>query len=75
MHPDVIALVALESEDSAVEALEARLDTLETRVAHQDRMIEDLNSTITDQWKLIEALTRQVIIQAEAMFREWPVAA
>ena len=43
-----------------IEALEARLDTLETRIAHQDRMIEDLNATITDQWKQIEALTRQV---------------
>jgi SlyX protein len=43
-----------------IEATEARLDTLETRVAHQDRMIEDLNSTITDQWKQIEALSRQV---------------
>ena len=43
-----------------IEALEARLDTLETRIAHQDQMIEDLNSTITDQWKQIEALSRQV---------------
>ncbi len=43
-----------------IEALEARFDTLETRVAHQDCLIEDLNSTITDQWKQIEALTRQV---------------
>lgn len=43
-----------------IEALNTRIDTLETRVAHQDRMIEDLNSTITDQWKQIETLARQV---------------
>ncbi len=42
-----------------IEALEARIDTLETRLAHQDRMLEDLNATITDQWKQIEMLIRQ----------------
>ena len=30
------------------------------RVAHQDRAIEDLNSTITAQWKEIENLNRQI---------------
>lgn len=43
-----------------IEALEARIDTLETQVAHQDRTIEDLNAAITDQWKQIEILTRQL---------------
>ncbi len=42
------------------ETLNARIDTLETRVAHQDRMLEDLNVTITAQWKEIENLTRQI---------------
>lgn len=42
------------------EALTARIDTLETRLAHQDRMLEDLNATITAQWKEIENLTRQI---------------
>ena len=42
------------------EATEARIDALEMQLAHQGRMIEDLNSTITDQWKQIETLTRQV---------------
>ncbi len=43
-----------------IETLNARIDTLETRVAHQDRMLEDLNATITAQWKEIENLTRQI---------------
>lgn len=43
-----------------IEALVARIDALETQVAHQDRTIEDLNATITGQWKQIETLTRQV---------------
>jgi SlyX protein len=43
-----------------IEALETRVETLETRVAHQDRMLEDLNATITDQWKQIESLTRKI---------------
>ena len=42
------------------EALTARIDTLETRLAHQDRMLEDLSTTITTQWKEIENLTRQI---------------
>jgi SlyX protein len=39
----------------------ARIDALEARVAHQDRTIEDLNETITRQWKEIDSLTRQVV--------------
>jgi SlyX protein len=39
---------------------ETRLATLEERIAHQDRAIEDLNQTITDQWKLIESLKREL---------------
>ena len=42
------------------ETLNARMDTLETRVAHQDRTLDDLNATITAQWKEIENLTRQI---------------
>ncbi len=33
-----------------------RIDELEIRIAHQDRAIEDLNATITAQWKEIETL-------------------
>ncbi len=43
-----------------IEALNAHVETLETRLAHQDRMLDDLNAIITDQWKRIEGLTRQI---------------
>jgi SlyX protein len=44
-----------------IATLIARIDALEARVAHQDRTIEDLNETITAQWKEIEGLTRQIV--------------
>jgi SlyX protein len=44
-----------------IDTLIARIDALEARVAHQDRTIEDLNETITAQWKEIEGLTRQIV--------------
>ncbi|TPQ27770.1 SlyX protein [Bradyrhizobium guangdongense] len=37
-----------------------RIDALETRLAYQDQTIEQLNQTITAQWKQIDALTRQI---------------
>lgn len=40
--------------------LTARIDALEVRVAYQDEIIEDLNTTIVAQWKQIDMLTRQV---------------
>ena len=40
--------------------LEARIDALEMRIAHQDRTIEDLNQTVIAQWKQIDALRRQL---------------
>ena len=43
-----------------VETLNARIDTLEMRFAYQDQIIEDLNKTITEQWKQIDSLTRQI---------------
>jgi SlyX protein len=43
-----------------IEELRERVDTLETRLAYQDETIEQLNQTITAQWKQIDALTRQV---------------
>ena len=45
---------------SDVTALSARIDTLEMRLAYQDVTIETLNQTITEQWKQIDALTRQL---------------
>lgn len=47
--------------------LSARLDKLETLVAFQEQAIEDLNKTITDQWKEIAALQRLVSNYADAL--------
>ncbi len=38
----------------------SRLDALEMRIAHQDRMIAELNEVITSQWRKIDALERQL---------------
>ncbi|MFO1034935.1 MAG: SlyX family protein [Hyphomicrobiales bacterium] len=38
----------------------SRMDELEIRIAHQDKMISDLNDVITAQWKKIEMLERQL---------------
>ncbi len=38
----------------------SRLDALETLVAHQDRIIAELNDAIMAQWRKIDALERQV---------------
>ena len=38
----------------------SRLDALETHVAHQDAVIEELNEALNQQWKLIDALTREI---------------
>ena len=40
--------------------LSKRMDALEMRLTYQDVTIETLNQTITEQWKQIDALTRQV---------------
>ena len=40
--------------------LSDRIDALEARIAYQDDTIETLNTTITEQWKQLDALTRQV---------------
>jgi len=41
-------------------ALDARAEALEMRVAFQERTIEDLNEAIARQWKEIDALGRKV---------------
>lgn len=38
----------------------SRLDALEIRIAHQDQAIEDLNETITAQWKEMDRLKREI---------------
>ncbi|MBU1306724.1 MAG: SlyX family protein [Alphaproteobacteria bacterium] len=37
-----------------------RLEALETRIAYQDQTIEELNATITAQWRQIDLLTRKL---------------
>jgi SlyX protein len=44
----------------AEKELSERIDALEARLAYQDQTIEQLNETITAQWKQIDALTRQL---------------
>jgi SlyX protein len=44
----------------AEKELSARIDALEERLTYQDEAIEQLNATITAQWKQIDALTRQL---------------
>lgn len=52
-----------------VARLIARVDALEARAAHQDRAVDDLNETITGQWKEIERLNRQ-IARLDAQLKE-----
>jgi SlyX protein len=42
------------------EAINARIEALEVRVAYQDKVIEDLNQTVIAQWKQIDSLKRQL---------------
>ena len=37
-----------------------RLDEVEIRLAHQDRVIAELNEVITSQWRTIDALERRL---------------
>ena len=46
--------------DTEMEALHLRVEKLEERNAFQDQTIEDLNATITDQWKALDRLKRDV---------------
>ncbi len=38
----------------------ARMEELETRLAHQEKTISDLNDMVLAQWRKIELLERQV---------------
>jgi SlyX protein len=49
--------------------LGARFDALEIKVAYQDQAIEDLNATITAQWKELERLGR-LVARLEDQLRE-----
>ncbi|MBR0830416.1 SlyX family protein [Bradyrhizobium manausense] len=52
---------------SELTGLTERIDRLETRLAYQDETIEQLNQTITAQWKQIDMLTRQVAQLSERL--------
>ena len=45
-------------ENSATEA--SRLDEVEVRLAHHERMITELNEVITAQWRKIDQLERHM---------------
>src|SRR3984957_15665907 len=45
---------------SDAKTLSERIDALETRLTFQDETVETLNKTITEQWRKIDALARQV---------------
>lgn len=45
---------------SDADALAARIDALEIRAVYQDETIDTLNRTVTDQWRQIDALRREV---------------
>jgi SlyX protein len=51
------------------EALSARIDTLEMRLAYQDKTIEELNETVVAQWKQIDALNRQIAMLSDRVRR------
>jgi uncharacterized coiled-coil protein SlyX len=48
-------------------ALSERIDALEMRLTFQDETIETLNQTIAEQWKQIDALTRQLTALKERL--------
>ena len=37
-----------------------RIDRLEMRLTEQEATIEDLNRTVTEQWRVIDRLVRQI---------------
>ncbi|MES2602448.1 MAG: SlyX family protein [Pseudomonadota bacterium] len=44
-----------------------RIDALEVRIAYLDETIEALNTTITAQWKQIDALSREMLSLRERL--------
>jgi SlyX protein len=49
----------------SLDEMKSRIDGLEMRIAYQDQIIEDLNSAVTGQWKVIEDLTRRYKVLAD----------
>ncbi|QQR41058.1 SlyX family protein [Devosia rhizoryzae] len=42
------------------DAEDERIEALEARIAYQDQTIEELNQSITEQWKIIDLLTKKL---------------
>lgn len=55
--------------ETTAQALGARIDTLEMRVAYQDQVIEDLNNVIVGHWNRFDQLQGQ-IARLETRIRE-----
>jgi SlyX protein len=53
--------------ESGEKELSERIDALESRLAYQDQTIEQLNETITTQWKQIDMLTRKLAALTERL--------
>ena len=47
--------------------LSTRVDALESRLTYHDETIEQLNATVTAQWKQIDVLTRQLAAFSERL--------
>jgi SlyX protein len=48
-------------------SLQSQIMELEIRLAHQDRQIAELNEVITEQWRVIDQLSRQMAQMREDM--------
>ena len=51
---------------------DARIEDLQVRLAHQEKAITDLNEIVTEQWRRIDALERQVRALVEEMRNVMP---
>jgi SlyX protein len=49
------------------DGLGTRVEALEARAAYQDHVIEELNETITAQWRVIDGLVRQIAALKESV--------
>ena len=45
----------------------ARIEALEAACAHQDRTLNELSETVAEQWRRIDALTREVLALRDEM--------
>jgi SlyX protein len=52
---------------SETKTLSDRIDAIEARAMFQDDAIETLNKAITEQWRTIDALTRQLAALSERL--------